>query len=588
MSCVADRHWKIGASLPFSLLGLMAMAYAQPLLIEVPPQQASLQKQLQEEIKEIKGTSDSRFEARRKAKRASSLLLDYLNSQAYFAATAETEVVGDGPFRGKITLSPGTQFRLDSTKIDFGATNINRTELLQKIDFSTGDIALPQYIIDAEQSLKNNLQTDGFAFAKINKRQTLGDKEKSTLDVTLRLDPGPKIHFGEAIVNSRGRTRPTYLKRLVPFEKGDLYSPKALGEYNARLNETRLYTTASAKLSETVRETKPDGSQIRDIIVTLQERDRFTLSTGASFSTNEGIGLTGAWTNRNFTRRGDVLTVSTVLAEQEQSLQGRWQVPNAVGYGRSLTFNGNAGTMTTDAFDRSFVNMSGALDYKNNSRQTFSFGGAGEFSRETVQNVERDLLVLSLSGGARLDYANDPLNPTKGWRLETQVEPGTISGDISSQYLRSLAQATAYQTLGSDRLVLAGRLKLGSVYGTDRDDLPTSRRFYAGGGGSARGYAFQAIGPELDGTPIGGRSLVESSTELRWRFRDNFGAVAFLDGASVTRNELPNFDDMQYGAGIGVRYYTAIGPIRLDIATPLNKREGDEPVQLYISLGQAF
>jgi translocation and assembly module TamA len=174
--------------------------------------------------------------------------------------------------------------------------------------------------------------------------------------------------------------------------------------------------------------------------------------------------------------------------------------------------------------------------------------------------------------------------------VDARAEPGIVIGDREAQYFSLNSQLSAYQKLDQEaRLVLASRIRSGFVFGAALDELPVSRRFFAGGGGSARGFEYQSVGPRAaDGTPTGGKGLLEVSGELRWRRDGPLGYVAFVDGASVVANESASFNDVRYSAGIGVRYDTLVGPIRFDIATPLDPRDGDDPVQIYVSIGQAF
>ena len=161
----------------------------------------------------------------------------------------------------------------------------------------------------------------------------------------------------------------------------------------------------------------------------------------------------------------------------------------------------------------------------------------------------------------------------------------------SQDVFQTRATGSSYLDLsGAGNLVLAGRLSVASVFGGSIDELPADRLLYAGGGGSVRGYEFRSISPEdEDGDPTGGRSLVEGSIELRYRFLDDYGIVPFFDAGTVTEDTYPSFDEtLQYAAGLGFRYYSPIGPIRADVAVPLNPREDDDPVAFYISIGQAF
>jgi translocation and assembly module TamA len=179
------------------------------------------------------------------------------------------------------------------------------------------------------------------------------------------------------------------------------------------------------------------------------------------------------------------------------------------------------------------------------------------------------------------------LNPTRGYRLAGRLSPELSFQGQAFGYARAQIDGSAYVPVGG-RTVIAGRIRLGSILGAPRDKIAPSRRFYSGGGGSVRGYGYQDIGPrDVNNDPIGGRSLAEFSIEARVRF-GNFGVVPFLDGGNLYTRTYPDFSGMRYGAGMGVRYYTSFGPIRLDVGTPLNRRPGDARVAVYVSLGQAF
>jgi translocation and assembly module TamA len=126
--------------------------------------------------------------------------------------------------------------------------------------------------------------------------------------------------------------------------------------------------------------------------------------------------------------------------------------------------------------------------------------------------------------------------------------------------------------------------------GAERDEIPADIRFYAGGGGSIRGYAYQSVGPTQNNEPIGGRSLITMSAELRIKITEKMGLVAFVDGGSAFESAFQDFEEtLQWGGGLGFRYFTAIGPLRLDVGIPINRRAGiDDSFQIYVSIGQAF
>ncbi|MEM9055569.1 MAG: outer membrane protein assembly factor, partial [Pseudomonadota bacterium] len=295
-------------------------------------------------------------------------------------------------------------------------------------------------------------------------------------------------------------------------------------------------------------------------------------------------------TRRNATRRGDTLTGAMTLATLERTFTIDWRIPNITAFDRTLVLSAEVEREETDAFDREAVTFTGAFEVRASKHFTYAIGGSSEFTGEEDAFEQRDQQILSTSLGVRLDYADDPLDAADGWRIDSRAEPGLVIGDREAQFFSLNGQISAYQALDQNkRIIAAARVHSGFVFGAALADLPVSRRFFAGGGGSARGFEYQSVGPQdADGTPTGGRGLFEVSGELRWRRDEPLGFVAFLDGATVSADQGIQFEDLQYSAGLGLRYDTLVGPIRFDLATPIDPRDGDDPVQVYVSIGQAF
>ena len=193
-------------------------------------------------------------------------------------------------------------------------------------------------------------------------------------------------------------------------------------------------------------------------------------------------------------------------------------------------------------------------------------------------------------GLVTFDASDDLLDPRRGYRLGGRLSPELSLQDGAFGYVRAQIDGSAYIPVG-DRLTVAGRVRLGTIVGASADRIAPTRRFYAGGGGSVRGYAFQAIGPrDLNNDPVGGRSLGEISLEARYRFgsMNQFGIVPFIDAGTISSEPLPTVSELRVGAGLGFRYYSNFGPIRVDVGTPLNPQVGDSRIGVYVSLGQAF
>lgn len=553
---------------------------------------ADLLRDLQRELKEDV-SADTVFEARRQSRRAAERAENYLNSRGYFAPLISYAVEPGPPPLGQVRIEPGPKFELSSVELNTVETALS-DDAEQALDrvrtLSPGDAAVPSAILAEEAGLIAALKAVGYAETSALPRDVIGDRQNGTLDLTYNLQPGARVRLGDTVYSEGTRTRRVYLDRLIPYEPGALYSPQTLSAFTRRLNSTRLYRFSNVQLADAPSRITEEGDEVRDVVVQLEERERYTLTSGASFSTSEGPGLTSSLTRRNATRRGDTLTGAMTLATLERSFAVDWRIPNVTAFDRTLVISSEIGREETDAFDREAITVSGAYEVRASRRLTYAFGAASELTREEDAFEQRDQQILSTSLGVRLDFANDPLDATRGWRVDTRGEPGVVIGDREAQYLSLNGQVSAYRPFTeAERFILAGRVRSGFVFGAALADLPVSRRFFAGGGGSARGFEYQSVGPEdAEGTPTGGRGLLEVSGELRWRRDGPLGFVGFLDGASVTADQGARFDDVRYSAGLGVRYDTIIGPIRFDVATPIDPRDGEDPVQLYVSIGQAF
>lgn len=536
---------------------------------------------------------ETRFEAARQARRAAGQLTAYLNSRAYYAAEL-TPGVTDGEMPvPTVTIAPGPQFLIGQITVSYADADMAagvQDDVRMALALMGRQLALPDDIIAAERRALKALQAAGYGEAVVAPRDIIGDAGAGTIDVEFVLRPGPRLRLGRVIYENDTGLRDSYLDVLVPFAEDDVYAPATLGALDRRLGETRLFDVFSARLAETPASTAENGDEVRDIIVTTTPRKRFSIALGGGFSTTEGVGATAELLTRNLTGRGDPLRVTAVAAAQEISLGAVWDLPHILGYGRSLNTNGLIAREDTDAFDRTALLLGSGLDISRGNGQVLGFGIGGEYSRETDAAGQRDLFIFSTSAEIRLDRTDSLLDPSRGWRAGFRVEPVVSVGDEEAVFFTTTASGNYYQPFGADdKFVFATRARLSSVIGASTEELPVGRRLFAGGGGSARGFGFQEVGPlDADDVPLGGRGLVELSGELRWRFNKTFGFAAFADSASISDDSAPDFGDLRVGVGAGIRYYTAIGPVRLDIATPLDRRDGEDVVQVSISIGQAF
>ncbi|MEG1453583.1 autotransporter assembly complex protein TamA [Brevundimonas sp.] len=410
------------------------------------------------------------------------------------------------------------------------------------------------------------------------------------------------------------RTRAKFVQSLVTWKEGDIYSPELLTRLEKDLSDTGVYNSVSVNLERQplrmqtiengvagpVRNTTSSDDALREVQVQLVDRDKKLLEAGLSYATQDGVGIDLMQSQFNRFGRADTLRYILRVADIDSRIGLDWTRPHFRKRGRTISASAFVVNEITDAYERQALTFDADVSERRGDRWWASVGlglDTGRYAEvrydpitQQALNLDRDLAIVTLRGAMRTDQSNDPLDPTSGWKASLSAQPTAVTGEDTVFFLRTVAEASAYYGLGeNDATVLAGRVKIGSIVGGDELVIPSSRLMYSGGGGSVRGYSYQSINPRLpDNTPRGGLGLFEASMEVRRDIRDKWQAVAFIDAGAVGFEATPNLTNMRYGAGVGVRYKLPFGPIRADIAIPLNKREGDSEFQLYISIGQSF
>lgn len=561
---------------------------------------AELRRQLEQAVGEVDAAPANRFEARRRARDAMEAAQALLRSEGYYQPTLEDDVEGEETPVAIVTVTPGRRFVLSETKVDWIAPApdaVTEQMVTKDINLTPGDPGRAASVLAAEGRIVAGLTREGYADAKAEPRRVVVDHATFTVQPNFNIASGALVRLDGVLLRTRGPTNPQWVAGLAPWTAGDRYDPEDVAELERRLLDTGVYDGVGVSLAP-LDQITPEG--LRPVVVTLADRPRSLLEAGATYSTAEGVGLDVFQTRYNRLGRAATLKYGVRIASIDSRLGGEISLPHWRRPGRTLKLSSYLVNEQTDAYDRSALSVNADLSQRIGKTSFFTYGlglDAGRYTENRFDPItqapitfDRDLAIVTARGAAYMDRSNDPLNPTQGYRFYVSAQPTAVTGEDNVFFLRTETQATAYLPLQDGaKTVLAGRVRIGSIIGGEELTVPSDRLFYSGGGGSVRGYSYQSINPRLpDNTPRGGLSLFETSIEVRRDIGEKFQAVAFLDAGAIGFQETPNFNNLRYGAGVGVRYKLPFGPVRADIAIPLDKRDGDSAFQLYISIGQAF
>lgn len=550
-------------------------------------------------LEDGEGRADNRSTLGSRLRADRQLLVDILSSEGFFDAAVEVSAENPGaagePIAMVLSVVPGRRYYLGV--VAFAAPPVQPADLITS-NFvpKTGDPIIADEIVGAEANISVKLPENGYPFAKVGQRDILLDEELGTGDYTLPVETGARSYFGTVITEGKTAFDAKHIAILRRFKTGDLYDSRKVDDLRAALVATGLLSTVSVEPVESG-EKAPDGTPYANLLVRQEAGPPRTLAASAGYGTGQGFRAEGSWTHRNLFPPEGALSVAAVLGTQEQAASVSFSRSNAGKRDRNIELSLSASHSNYDAFNAFTGRLGGSLSYVSTpiwqKKLTYAVGfellGTAEtgYDFTLLQRDRKVYYVAALPGQVGFDTSNDLLNPTKGFRLNLRLSPETALGQGSRFYLRALLDGSYYQPVG-DSFVLAARARVGTITGTTRNSLPPSRRYYGGGGGSVRGFGYQQLGPrDPNNDPLGGRSVNEAAVEARYRF-GNFGVVGFVDAGQVYESSLPKFDDWRFGVGIGGRFYTNFGPMRVDVATPINRQPGESKITVYVSLGQAF
>ncbi len=522
-----------------------------------------------------------------------------------------------------IVLSPGPVYRLARPEVvEAGSRRPFSPEVVppRTVGIEGGEPAATATVLAAAARLSDRFRERGHPFVKVSRRAPVIDHPSRTVDLGFIVDPGPVADLGPITVTGTRAVDPAVIRSFIYAEPGQPYSPEAIVAIRRSVQRIEAVGAVRVREGEAL-----DAEGRLPLEVEVTERLPRLIGASARYSTRDGPAARAYWVHRNLFGGAERLRLEadlfyTVLDRDGRDRRGRqfeWKdlggrvaasfLKPALGGTRfDLLADASIQRERTEGYDADTGLATLAIRRRFTDTASLQLGLEGEIGRIERAPPPRILLppgafdpfgarfsygLLGLPLSFTYDSTDRPLDPTAGLRIQGSATPFLGFGDAARFFGIGRLQASAYWALDAEaRTILAARIGLGTILGAAASDVPASRLFFAGGGGSVRGFDYRSLGPrDPFGRLVGGRSLVDGSLEARIRITDTIGLVPFVDVGQAFAGPLPSRSEpLRVGAGVGLRYYTPIGPIRVDVAVPVDRRRGESPYALYVSIGQAF
>jgi translocation and assembly module TamA len=513
-----------------------------------------------------------------------------LHAQGYYEADLDFQIQeGTRDYRVIIEIRPGPQYTIEryqihlSTSLPEGCGPI----CLHDIGIELGDPAESKKILDSELCVLQILSECGYPLAVIQKREILADGKTKQVKVLLEIDTGPLSYFGHTTIEGNTSVNASLIYEKILWEPRELYNSCLVEETQKELMDTGLFSSVFITHSKT-----PSEEHLLPLKLEVTETKHRTVSLGASYQTTFGLGATFGWEHRNVSGLGRKIHIQADIAQNIHSGVASYQIPHFRRADQTYTVVAQAAYESIKPYRMQSYSFLNRFDRQINPCFSIWVGPKIEYMLVSNSVDNGNFFLIEVPIFLRWTDVKDFLNPICGLRFEYRGTPAVNIKDISDFYFSQLFTFSHYLPLWEeDRLILAQKITLGTIFSNGIGAVPVPKRFFGGSEENLRGYKYYTVSPlDDDDKPIGGRSAIFYSLEPRFRVTESVGVVPFFDMGNVYLEQLPTFKGKwRKSVGIGLRYYSFLGPLRLDFAFPLNRREGIDPHWwVFVSLGQTF
>lgn len=460
------------------------------------------------------------------------------------------------------------------------------TIALEDLGITIGAPALPKDILEAEETVLEIMEARGYPLASIKEREVLADQSLQVINVILHIDSGPIANFGHTEILGLCDVKESFFAKKIAWKEGRIYDPCLIERTQVALEASGLFSS----ILITHGDHTTCGGQLPMKIEVEEARHR-SIGIGVAYNTQFGPGFTAEWEHRNMRGIGEKLSFDVDIWKELQEGTILYTQPDFRRQGEDLLWLMEYRHETTHGFREYAFSVSGTVERRVSERLRFSYGLMYKRLVDTHADGNGLFNLAKVPIHVRWSNANSVLDPTQGISFNFRAVPTLHFPDHPFGYCINTLGTSIYSPLTRDHnFVLASKILVGSIWGSSRRTIPASERFYEGTENTLRGYRFLTVSPLHHHKPIGGRSMLVLSEELRFRASETLGWTLFYEAGNVYAETIPEINHkVLQSIGWGLRYHTPVGPFRLDFAVPLNRRKHiDYRFQIYLSIGQAF
>lgn len=522
-------------------------------------------------------------------------LIKVLHAYGYYDANITTHVAAEqDKVQVYLYIEAGPQYTLASYKVYEGDCTIPAilpecsSFAPENLGLNVGAAAISTGIVNAELELLNKLARCGYPLARIQKRRVEVDMATKEVAAASCIAQGPLSKYGPTVLFGLKEVQPRYIERKILWKEGQVYNTENLEKTQKRLLNTDLFSSVLISHSEDLDAAGELPMQIR-----LTEAKHRQFSIGGFYATVDGPGAIFSWTNRNVRGMGEIFTLEGDVSKRFMSGTMTYKKPDFLTEDQTYRAIGELSREDIRAYTAFVYRGANYIDrWFAEEKASFSAGFKIEHTTVTQSATNGSYLLAGLPLMIKKDGSDDLLDPTRGYTLMYQLAPYQSLYHGHQHFFHQQLTGTAYIPMAPDKWVtLALRAQAGSIAGAKRDDVPLPKLFLGGSEDDLRGYRYRTVSPlNDDNQPLGGRSAIFTSVEMRFRVTKLIGVVPFADFGTVTSGQMPTVNAKWYkSVGGGVRIFTFFGPLRFDVGFPLDKRKGIDPnFRIYAAIGQAF